>query len=960
MQAQIQFRSLQIDHGLSQNSVTSITQDQSGNLWFATQDGLNKYNGEFDVFDFQFDDITMTSHYTLGKLYADHLNRIWLIKKFGRVGYQDGNQFVEVTNFGNASAFGQDHKNNYWVGNKQGMVFKANEKMDEVDSILIGHKSIYNLQAHPNEGVLIAHDNGLQHISDDFTTNVIYKGSAISDVFVKGDNIYFSVFGNEVFVMSPCDKEARKLAIKLNDQAIVYSILLDQNDQLWIGTYGHGLYLYDMNTKLTDHYQPVKSNPYSFSYHDVLDIFEDDKGTIWFGTDGGGVAYYDQYLQKFHLASNITLPEDVNVDVVRAIYTDDNFMSLGLSGKGLTRFNKKNNQWSSLQRMDGLFSERIMALQGDEKDGLWVGSQFNGLAYLRFSETKIEKQQVFLDSTTIWSITGDMKPFLYLGSGSKGLVKFNTQDFSFSQLYPGDEIKDGFSVRSVWLSNSNYLIIGTDAHGVFHYDINNDAWKKIGDDILPEKIKQVYAIKDSLFVASNGLGLYVWNISTNSLLAHYDKTSGLPNNVIYSVLPVDNNEVWLSSNRGLSFLDLTNIHEPNIKNFGLSVGLQSLEFNTGAHFLDKKGNMYFGGINGLNWFHPKHIPINPYPPNTTLLSVIVKDQVYEYTKDVIDLPYHKNSINFHVTSMAHTLPKETEFNYRLAGFDEEWKTTSNTRFEYMNIPPGDYVFECKSKNYDGIESDEVLRQSIRIKKAWYLTNGFKLCMLGIIGYLLWRIRKSEMHAIRLRSEKQINQLEISRLEKSALQAQMNPHFIFNCLNSIQSFIILNDKENAMEYLSKFAKLIRQSLNASAEKKISLHDELSMLRNYLDLEKLRFNDKFEYSIILASNVIPKELNIPPLLIQPYVENAIIHGISGKEKGGKIDLSFIKVSPHQLQVKISDNGIGYKVPTKKTEHRSLGMSITSKRLAYNNNLNNSDIEIRPNYSNEGTVVAITITL
>jgi len=212
----------------------------------------------------------------------------------------------------------------------------------------------------------------------------------------------------------------------------------------------------------------------------------------------------------------------------------------------------------------------------------------------------------------------------------------------------------------------------------------------------------------------------------------------------------------------------------------------------------------------------------------------------------------------------------------------------------------------------------------------------------------------------LKIKESINQLEISRLERSALQAQMNPHFIFNCLNSIQNFIMFNDKENAMEYLAKFAKLIRQSLNASTEKKISLHDEVSMLRNYLDLEKLRFKDKFEYTITLANDVIPEELCIPPLLVQPYVENAIIHGMSGKKKGGKIDLNFFKLSHNQLQVKIRDNGAGYKAPLIACKHKSLGMSIISKRLAYNNNLNDSDIMIRPNYSSEGTEVVITISL
>ena len=210
----------------------------------------------------------------------------------------------------------------------------------------------------------------------------------------------------------------------------------------------------------------------------------------------------------------------------------------------------------------------------------------------------------------------------------------------------------------------------------------------------------------------------------------------------------------------------------------------------------------------------------------------------------------------------------------------------------------------------------------------------------------------------LQQEKMKN--EIRDLERSALQAQMNPHFIFNCLNSIQRFIQDNEKDKAMDYLAKFARLVRQSLTASTESKILLDQEISMLDNYLALEKLRFKNRFDYSIDIADNIDPLMIRIPPLLIQPYVENAVVHGMKNKDSGGLISVSF-KIEEENLYVSVKDNGtVDIDSTVALEEHKSLGMSITQKRIAYNNNLNSTDFKIEPIYSSDGTEVNITISV
>lgn len=196
------------------------------------------------------------------------------------------------------------------------------------------------------------------------------------------------------------------------------------------------------------------------------------------------------------------------------------------------------------------------------------------------------------------------------------------------------------------------------------------------------------------------------------------------------------------------------------------------------------------------------------------------------------------------------------------------------------------------------------------------------------------ILTNEEYQSKIKQEKEKSELknQLSGLEKSALQAQMNPHFIFNCLNSIQSFIIKNEKKKAVEYLSKFARLVRHNLNASVEGEISVAQEVDLLESYLALEKQRFSGRFNYAVTVSENFDATTYTLPPLLIQPYVENAVLHGLEHKETDGLVTIDF-SVQDNSLRVKIKDNGIGYKKSEnqkKTSKHKSVGMSITHRRL------------------------------
>jgi sensor histidine kinase YesM len=232
---------------------------------------------------------------------------------------------------------------------------------------------------------------------------------------------------------------------------------------------------------------------------------------------------------------------------------------------------------------------------------------------------------------------------------------------------------------------------------------------------------------------------------------------------------------------------------------------------------------------------------------------------------------------------------------------------------------------------------------------------------GIIGQSIEVISLSALLILEFFNRmKYVNTLEteVVQWEKSALQAQMNPHFIFNCLNSIQNYIAGNDKIKAMDYLSKFAGLVRKTLNASASRKITLQEEIEMLEAYLELEQLRFKNKFLYNIHIEDDLDTEDIEIPPLMIQPFVENAIIHGFKGIDYPGLLDIYFI-ASEHGIIVTVRDNGTGIHQEKEKTTHKSMAMDITNKRLNYlNKSITNDNLSIYTPESGEGTEVKIFI--
>jgi two-component sensor histidine kinase len=312
------------------------------------------------------------------------------------------------------------------------------------------------------------------------------------------------------------------------------------------------------------------------------------------------------------------------------------------------------------------------------------------------------------------------------------------------------------------------------------------------------------------------------------------------------------------------------------------------------------------------------------------------------------LPYDKSDIRVEFAAVSYRSSGNITYQYRLLGLDSGWKETNATYLEYLSLSSGKYQFELQAVNKFGISS-KLLSFNFSVATPFWRTIWFYVIILLVFLSLVWltvSLRIKSIH--RRQEEKEQLQLRMSELEHKALLAQMNPHFIFNCLNSIQQYIFGQDISTANKYISGLAKLIRSTLYHSTLPFIPLAEEIEFLSNYLSLEKLRFKDKMSFEFVIDPGIDSRSLIIPPMILQPYVENSMRHGLRHKIAGkGHIRIE-MKKGGDRLFISIEDNGIGReKAASYKTaehiEYQSRGMSLTADRLRIMNTVYDNDITV-----------------
>jgi len=689
----------------------------------------------------------------------------------------------------------------------------------------------------------------------------------------------------------------------------IYSIYEDRTGNLWFGTF-NGVNIIDRYAPKFSLYQynPDEENSLSSNY--VGSFLEVSPNIFWIGTDNG-ISIFDKNQEKFSkITFNPLSKNSISSKRARTILKDKqgNFW-IGTRDAGLDKLETKTGKYyhfrPSIQQKNSICDDYIVSLYEASSGLIWVGTQ-SGLNTIHPVTHKINVfKNIPGDSTsladnTVYCIIEDSEHVLWLAT-KNGLCRFNPVARNFTTFRKTGDSNENSSANNLFC--------------VFE-DSENDFW-----------------------LGSRGGGLTKFD-RKNLEFTSFTIENGLPNDVIYGILEDDEGNLWMSTNWGISkFNKKTN----SFLNFDVTDGLQSNEYNAQAYLKSQAGELFFGGMKGFNSFLPSEILTNPAKPNiviTAFKKFNIRQPLQIFDGDTIRLKYDDNFFSFEFSALDFTNPGKNKYAYMLEKYNKDWTFVDGGRHfaEYTNVGPGTYIFRVKVSNNDGIWNNDGPKLTIIIRPPWYKTWYFRIGLLAGIIFFIWLIIALRVRQIRKKHVMEKRMLNVEKqlfeIQQRALRLQMNPHFIFNSLNSIQSFILSKDIDLAVNYLSRFSQLMRLILANSRESIIPLADELQAIRYYIEIEQLRFDNKFDYTIIIDPELDEEFTGIPPMILQPYIENAIIHGLVHKISPGTITLQIIKIDS-RIKCIITDNGIGRAKATEIKRDsglntKSRGMMITRERL------------------------------
>ena len=712
-------------------------------------------------------------------------------------------------------------------------------------------------------------------------------------------------------------------------------------NEIWIGTSG-GIIKWEGTT--TTLYTNNPLNPESLVDNNIQTATIDRFGSLWIGTING-LSRFDRRLKLFNLFREFKWKDSLLNNNVYYIYEDPSKnIWMGTQSSGVIKFNPETEEITAwpLIKAPGIETKMVRAIYKDRSGQMWIGSRDKGLFKFYPEQNRFEQVNGIkgyeISSITVRYIYEDKEGIMWIGTQS-GLNRFDKKTNRFEVYQAVKESPNNNSIYQISESaDGNFLYLACFRGGFQIFDKINKTFKLFSTNLtLKNNIGKSYAMcfemlgNDSVMVGTYGGGLCIINLKTGESRSITEK-QGLANNSVYGILR-DGNNFWLSTNRGLSCY---NIKTNFISNFGLKNYIQSNEYNEGAYCKTTDGTFYFGGVNGFNYFKPSEFPKGNETYKTEITAIKKGEIEIPFLTDkkgerYIKLNYNDNLISFEFATLNFISTNANQYAYKLYGYDDNWiKAGNRTTAYYTKLSPGEYTFSVKALTADSTSNGRIAYIKIIIEppfwQTWWFYSIIALILLAIIYLVIkWRtsvINKNYGH-------------KLAELELKALRSQMNPHFIFNSLNSIQYFILKKEPKDAYNYLTKFSSLMRMILQNSKHKSISLQAEHDWLKTYLELENLRMENTLDFSITIDKNLHANQIFVPTMVLQPYVENAIIHGLLPKEGNRKLTIE-IMAEGQNLKCIISDNGIGRGASqeqnkTRLKHHESTAMNLTKDRLA-----------------------------
>ncbi|MCG3120025.1 MAG: Adaptive-response sensory-kinase SasA [bacterium] len=757
-------------YSLSHNRVVTIAEDHTGTLWIGTRGGLNRFDratGRFTHFVNEPNNSTSLSHNHVTSIYADSTRKILWIGTYGG---------------------GLNHLN-LATGQFTRLV------SDSTNLHTLSHNQVTSIRRDHTGMLWIGTTNGLNRF-DPAAFRLNSQETAAE----------FARFLND---------PQNPNSLSSNNIQLIYE---DSEHTLWVGTFGGGLNRFDQTTGQFTRYLNDPKDPQSLSDNRILAIYEDRAGILWIGTNGGRLNKLDRNKERFlHVANVPDHPNRLSHNRVWAIYEDSRRTALWIGTQnGLDRFDPDLFSKEIIAKRDFSFDEykgkpgfihfandpknpqslsnnSVRVIHEDSHDaGLWIGTDGGGLNKFnpktkRFTRFVNDPQNSnSLSHNSIRTILEDHTGTLWIGTYGGGLNKFDRDSKQFTRFVNDPANPHSLSHNRVWAiyeDRAHTLWIGTSG-GLDKLDRETGRFTHfVHDPANPQSLSHnaVFAIyearipQDGMWIGTYGGGLNHFDRATEKFTP-YTTTAGLANDVIYGILEDDMGQLWMSTNYGLSCFDpQTKI----FRNYDEADGLQGKEFNAGALFRSANGQMFFGGVNGLNIFYPHRVKKNSAPPPVVITSFKVFEKPLQLNRAIDDLTtitlsYRQNYFSFEFAALSYRHPEKNRYAHKLEGFDQDWIYSGSTRryASYTNLDPGHYVFRVKGANDDGVWNENSTTLAIRITPPWWRTGwAYALYIILLAGVIaaVDRIQRRRVIA-QERAQAEIREVEL-RAQTAELHAK---------------------------------------------------------------------------------------------------------------------------------------------------------------------------------------------
>ena len=722
----------------------------------------------------------------------------------------------------------------------------------------------------------------------------------------------------------------------------------DAKGAIWIGSSESGINYYNTKTQLTTHFEAGKDTAGSYKDYTSWWACRSREGVLWISTIHGNL-YRVNPLEG--TVPFVALP---NKNIAAICRSTDKTLWIGTARDGLYHTMANGALIKKYERQPEkpgtISSSEVSCILQDSDQRLWAGTFDGGLnlfnpqteSFTIYRHNNQDPQS--LCNNTVLTLYDDAGKDLWVGT-YRGLSRLNrsTGKARHYFFYPGDKDETGRNiVTSVLKDRKGSWWAGCWARGgVQQFDPVSG---KFTTYLAGASIISLMEDQQGVLWAGGNEGLYHFNRELQIFQRFEDPAFLTESNIVQNLLEDNTGTIWMTTTAGIVKL---NRERNETTLFGKSYGINGNEFTSLSGYKDTEGKLYFGCQSGYFTFLPGELARGMRAPDLVITSFQLanKEAPLPASPDSIKkitLGHNENIFSFGFTGIDYSNPEENRHLFMLENYDQGWNLAgSDQKAVYFNVPPGRYVFRVKVVNSYGVWTQRNI--DITITPPWWTTWWFRigsLLFIAALFYLIvrWRVRqKFNQQLERSEKDKQLAELrqKTGELEMQALRAQMNPHFVFNSLNAINNFILQNNKSLASEYLTKFSRLVRMILQNSQSTLITLESELDALRLYLELEVLRFDNRFAYTIDVQSDMDTGLLKVPPLIIQPYAENAIWHGLMHKEEKGNL-LIDIRQEGNLLLLTIQDDGVGRQQASSRTaqvttKHKSLGLKITADRIA-----------------------------